>query len=307
MEKSNKSLWVIVGIALGLVIAMLGMLIYNKYVDNKEDTNNKTEDKVLNNNQNSNIDLTGYTKLDISRSNIDYFFKYNEAANIDNITLLDGSLINFEIKNNQLYVNENLINSITKPVKIIIAPTDTPILKAYIINSFRNLYSLEINYSTNEITKDNFINLINNNIKEVTGIKNVSNISFITLEHDSVYGEAPHYLLVTINNKKYILDDEELLELSNFSQAEWLNNDGTIKDNIANSDNIKVKRVIADSWDKKYFIDDFDYVYMIQNDEVSRLSDKKIKEVYYNSNKFILIYEDNNFNEYDIPDEGLII
>ncbi len=46
MEKENKALWVILGIAAGFVLAMLGMLIYNKYVDTTVNTNNESEEKL---------------------------------------------------------------------------------------------------------------------------------------------------------------------------------------------------------------------------------------------------------------------
>lgn len=214
MKKENKVLWIIIGIAVGIIIAMLGMLAYNKYVDNKEDNNNKTEEKENNNQEN--IDLTGYTEIDISKNNVFPIYKRYEknsfAYKLSNEASYEGKFI---IENNKLYLdinNEKYLMNIEEPKKAVIVyygMAGEHILM--VLTKSGELYFTCLYSYDEDIEK--VVNQANNDIKKYYDFSDIDDISVILNIHGSTWEDI--YFTYNKNNEEMVIRSESLYELEN--------------------------------------------------------------------------------------------
>ncbi len=323
MEKSNKSLWVIVGIALGLVIAMLGMLIYNKYVDKQEDTNNKTEEKVPANKDDNNdngytendIDLTGYTELDIGKQNIypiyERYEKNSFIFNLPNNLSYEGKFI---IENSNLYFNinnKNYLLNVNNPKKVLIGSFGMG--NSFILMVLTKegiIYSIDLNpnYDGNDtntnadIVINEFVSETNKNIDRYSDINDVDNISAILTRGGAEWEDL--YFTYTKDGKEMItrvdFSDDPVQEISSLKVnlgPVKVKSDKSVFDNKGNKLDIKAKYLIEYISETGHgaFLDEDNYLYVSTYKENENMKKGKVKKVYKTNNAYddiLVIFED---------------
>ena len=297
MKEKKLKIWIAVLICLlVIVIALLfGILIHDRYLDNKEPENNNIQDI-----NNDNV-LTGYTKLDVSKNNVNNLFEFSLMDEFSSFTLLDGTIFDFNVDNDKLYLmvnGKNYAVNINNPKKVIIKPNDAPSLDCYVLTEYGDIYNIVYDYSYGQ-TSNELLQQINNNISKISNVSNVLNIFWIEEMDVDDYGPSTIALGLIINDDTYFYNGEKLEKLANFNYSGWIKDDGTIKSSIKNSSNIIVKYIFGESESKMYFLDVNNYIYVLETDKIVKLNSEKVKEIYYNDkNKIIVIYDDGTTKEY---------
>ncbi len=311
MEKSNKSLWVIVGIALGLVIAMLGMLIYNNYVDNKEDTDNKTEENNLQQ-EDKDSKIADYEKVDINKQNfLPIYEKYEIAYQEFYLNNKVQFIANYFIDNNKLYIeieNQKYQININNPKKIVVGEYDSQVLQPYlfILTTNGDIYKTSVassgyNYKNKTATVNQIISELNSSLEKVsslTGIDDISAIRFNYQEWTDEWNEIR--LTFTTENTEWVIIDMSNTEKYIKLEELFIPIIGVNKNGLYYNNSVQVKYIVdfMGDIDVVLYIDMENYLYM----DNTKINDIKVKNIYKKGSKYadiIIEFEDGTLKNTD--------
>lgn len=329
MEQNNnskevkKALWLLVGIPAVAVLILVGLLIYNHYVDNKDVTNIKTEEKdpvdkeehntEEDENSEGKIDLTGYTEIDITEQNIYPIYKRYEndsfTFNLPNNLSYEGKFI---IENNKLYFGingEKYVINIDNPKKVVIG--DYGIDNTYTLMVLADdgvIYTVYLNpnydINDNNLTANKviseFISEANKNIEQYYNLNNVDNISAILNSYGVEGSEWEDlYFTYTINNEEMIIKSVSLHALEHYPAQNikefsldigpvYIKYDNTVYDYNENKLNIKPKYLLKYIPETGHgaFLDEENYLYVSTYEENENMKKGKVAKVYKSNDKY---------------------